>query len=684
MSPTSLNYSLKGRYKLSPYIFGGILLLCLIILAVSVYRHYFGFWSVIAFISINPENASHTLFNLWSTLAIGTALITGAISFVDYYVKRELSTPLIGSILVAVALLDGFHLMLVNRAITLRLDYLSSVYSTWLISRIFCTLLLAFGTLYFIRVNKMTVRGVPRKNTLLRNLNFLSMFIASAIIAWFALTYKPEFLYMKEGYLLNFGVVPIAINLLWGFFILPYFHLRYPSIFSRLLVLSIIPGVCSDLAMCLHSETFDMLFNTSYFFRFISYAIPLCGISMNYIETIAKEKSIVYRLDNEIHERLFAQKELEKREALLTNAERIAHLGSWEFNIALNELKWSDEMFNIYGYKLGSVKPTMALAQSMIMPAFVDEVVELIRTTIRDKSSYNIEYQIRRPSGDVRYLLGQGNYLVKTDRLFGTVLDITELKEAERNLEVKVNELNRSNSELEQFAYIASHDLQEPLRKIKAFGDRLTNKFGNLLPPEGIDYIGRMTNASQRMQTLIDDLLTFSRVSRAGDNMEEVRLADIIKGVINDLEVAIEKKNAQLEVNVMHSVYGVPGQMRQLFQNLVSNALKFSKPGEQVKVEVSTSVATSEQLKGLPGISPALDYCRIIVKDNGIGFDKGYADKIFVLFHRLHTRNEYEGTGIGLAVCKKIVENHQGYILAGSEIGEGATFTIYIPLFKQV
>jgi signal transduction histidine kinase len=257
--------------------------------------------------------------------------------------------------------------------------------------------------------------------------------------------------------------------------------------------------------------------------------------------------------------------------------------------------------------------------------------------------------------------------------------DITEIKLVQKSLESKVEELNSSNQDLEQFAYVASHDLQEPLRKIRAFGERLQNKFTDNISPEGMDYVKRMQNASERMQTLIDDLLTFSRVTRTDEVYVDVDLHDEFQKIIEDLEYTIEKKNATIDLMVNHHIDAIPSQIRQLFQNLLSNAIKFTKEGVPPLVEIKSEILKGEALDN-ERLEQNKDYCRITLKDNGIGFDQQYADKIFELFQRLHTRNEYQGTGIGLAVCKKIVDKHNGEIIVSSKQNEGTTFAIILPV----
>lgn len=250
-------------------------------------------------------------------------------------------------------------------------------------------------------------------------------------------------------------------------------------------------------------------------------------------------------------------------------------------------------------------------------------------------------------------------------------------------LRLKNDELMRSNADLEQFAYVSSHDLQEPLRKIRAFGDRLGHKFRDVLGEDGIGYIDVMQSAASRMQVLINDLLKFSRLARDPEKFKEVKLNDIIEECLTDLEVSIEQEEAVLTIGELPVLECIPGQMRQLFQNLISNALKFHKKGEPPAIAIEADIRTG---RSLPGISPALAhqrFCRITVQDNGIGFKEQYLDKIFVVFQRLHGRLEYQGTGIGLAVCKKIVDNHHGFITATSSENEGATFIIILPVRQE-
>lgn len=245
--------------------------------------------------------------------------------------------------------------------------------------------------------------------------------------------------------------------------------------------------------------------------------------------------------------------------------------------------------------------------------------------------------------------------------------------ERTHELEIYSQELARSNRELQNFAFVASHDLQEPLRKIRAFGDRLSARYGEQLG-DGGDYVQRMQSAAQRMSKLIEDLLAFSRISTRSRPFETVDLNAVVEEVLDDLQVKREETGAAIEVEPLPSLSADPMQMRQLFLNLIGNALKFIRPDHTPEVHISCEVASVPQGElNTPGY-------RITVKDNGIGFDQQFVDKVFSAFQRLHGRDAYEGTGIGLAICRRIVERHGGSISATSSPGEGATFEILIPV----
>lgn len=255
-----------------------------------------------------------------------------------------------------------------------------------------------------------------------------------------------------------------------------------------------------------------------------------------------------------------------------------------------------------------------------------------------------------------------------------------ELLLSQKMLRDKVSKLDASNKELEQFAYIASHDLQEPLRKIITFNERIANKFSSIIDPSVKDYLSRTIHAAERMRILIDDLLNFSRITKGGIEWVPVSLKKVMDIVKDNLEVQIKKSHAKIiQHNQLPEVQGDQNQLVRLFQNLVSNAIKFTEPDKTPIVEIFCTVVDEKNRQEIPGLPEYSIYYKITIRDNGIGFSEEYSEKIFIIFQRLHGRSEYEGTGIGLSICKKIAENHHGYITVNSEVGKGSEFNVYLP-----
>ena len=246
-----------------------------------------------------------------------------------------------------------------------------------------------------------------------------------------------------------------------------------------------------------------------------------------------------------------------------------------------------------------------------------------------------------------------------------TLVDITEDVQARNDLQRANQALSESNRDLEEFAYVASHDLQEPLRKIQAFGGRLKARLDDTEDDRALDYLDRMQSASERMQVLISDLLSFSRITTTGRELAPVPLEEVVDSVLQLLEVAVSDAGATVHVGSLPTIDGDRPQLQQLLQNLLGNALKFRADGRDLEIWVEAVLIGSRWL--------------VSVRDTGIGFEQEYAEKIFTVFQRLHGRSSYEGTGVGLAICRRIVERHGGTIRAQGEEGEGATFLIDLP-----
>lgn len=273
------------------------------------------------------------------------------------------------------------------------------------------------------------------------------------------------------------------------------------------------------------------------------------------------------------------------------------------------------------------------------------------------------------------------NYFIplqQHNRVYGVLVlshDVTALMKSNEKLQAVNSELEKSNRDLEQFAYVASHDLQEPLRKIQTFAELAEKNFHN--PVIAHRYFEKISSSARRMSELIKAVLKYSLLSKP-DETEPVNLNQVIENVKSDLELMISEKGAEVKAAPLPNVDGVPLQLHQLFYNLVANALKFS--ASRPQVQISYKQVSKNVLQNFEGEKPYAQYAQITVADNGIGFKQQYADKIFDIFQRLHTSPHYTGTGIGLALCKKIVGNHQGFISVNSEDGVGTTFYIYLPI----
>lgn len=303
--------------------------------------------------------------------------------------------------------------------------------------------------------------------------------------------------------------------------------------------------------------------------------------------------------------------------------------------------------------------------------------------TAKDEDVLEFEHRIRNKEGQYRYMFTRESIFKRNqngvpEQFIGVTVDVTDIKMAEKELREKNLALQQSNEELASFNYIASHDLQEPLRKIQTFGNFLEETEQNLTD-QGKSSLRRMQMAAARMRTLINDLLAFSRASMVKEELAQVDLNDILKNAKSSLRTALKEKEAQVNACDLPVVQGVSFQLQQLFENIIGNAVKYCGPGVTPVVNITIKEIATEQAEAL-GLLPGWNYHCISVQDNGIGFEQQYADKIFELFQRLHTKSEYPGTGLGLAICKKIVQNHGGHIQAISNPGEGARFEIFLPV----
>lgn len=386
-----------------------------------------------------------------------------------------------------------------------------------------------------------------------------------------------------------------------------------------------------------------------------------------------------------ITEQSMLSDEMAQHRRLMNDYEIFLRFGTWEYSVATQDIQWSVGMYSLFGYDVvedRNMRITESLYKAHIDAEDYKRGVTLRNDTTAGKEEYFWQYKITTNSGEVKWLETYGR-VVRNDqseyiKTFGITRDITRLKLYEHSLESKITELNRSNAELEEFAYVASHDMQEPLRKLITFSERLTAKYKDVLRDEGQLYLSRIVAATNNMRLLIDNLLDFSRISRTGEAFEMTSLDAVLHKVLSDLEVSIEEKQATISAGKLPDIEAQAPQMKQLFTNILSNALKFRKPSVAPLINITCEpVAAEEVIRH--GLRNQARYHKIRFSDNGIGFEQEYADRIFQIFQRLHGKAEYPGSGIGLAICKKIVEYHNGLIYAKGQLGDGAVITVILP-----
>jgi len=370
----------------------------------------------------------------------------------------------------------------------------------------------------------------------------------------------------------------------------------------------------------------------------------------------------------DITRRKQAEEERKKGEARLAEAQQIAHLGSWAWEILGDKVTWSDELHRIYGLTPEEFDATF---EGFLENVHSDDrglVTQIFGQAYRDQQPFEVEHRIIRPDGTVRMVHARGEVSVDKDgipvRMVGTGQDITERKHVEETLMRTAARLERSNVELEHFAYVASHDLQEPLRMVTSYVQLLARRYTGKLDADADKFIRNAVDGATRMHALINDLLAYSRASRRAEPFKAVECSTVFDVAMSNLQAAVEESGATVTRDALPSVMGDTTQLTQLFQNLIGNAIKF-RGEEPPRVHVS---AVHDDHRWT-----------LSVTDNGIGIDPQYADRIFVIFQRLHTREAYPGTGIGLALCKTIAERHGGRIWVESEVGKGATFSFTLP-----
>ncbi|MCL8008771.1 CHASE3 domain-containing protein [Gelidibacter japonicus] len=365
-----------------------------------------------------------------------------------------------------------------------------------------------------------------------------------------------------------------------------------------------------------------------------------------------------------------------------TQSEIISKHGNWIWYIEDNTFEYSDNLYRLLGEEPQSFPATLENFMGFVHPDDLDKLTEQVNKMMENEDLPFIHYRIIQKNGSIKHFKAYGKVLIDSDghkKLLGTTADITDEIENYRLIEERNLELERNNKELASFNYVASHDLQEPLRKIQTFISRLEDKEKANLSDNGKLYITRIKSSSARMRSLIDDLLQFSRTNKSEEAFEDSNINILLETAKHDLAEIISDKRARISSDSIPSMKVIPFQIKQLFLNLISNSLKYSRENVAPVITIGYSQTQASDLPKIKFSKHDL-YHTISIKDNGIGFDQEYAEKIFILFNRLHNKNEYSGTGIGLSICKKIVENHNGYITAEGKLDQGSVFTVYLPI----
>lgn len=391
----------------------------------------------------------------------------------------------------------------------------------------------------------------------------------------------------------------------------------------------------------------------------------------------------------DVTEQVNARRLVEEAKSRLANAIELGELGTWDIDLNTGYTHYSARVADWWGLPINGAP--LADVINCIHPDDQENVNAAVHNAIDQSGKYQAGYRlINAVSKQERFIEANGNVTLGQDgkpvKLSGIVKDVTMQRNARQELQRQVLlrtkelemlniELQRSNSELLQFAYVASHDLQEPLRKIQTFSDMVKRNWSNEVAAK--IYLDKIAGSAARMSSLIKDVLLYSEVSNKGQKLEWVNLNEVFRSVKMDFELVMEEKGAVVQADDLPTIRCNKPQLYQLFSNLIGNSLKFCQGRPIIKVRHTLEPGTNIKEKAA---DPAKLYHTLIFKDNGIGFDQIHSDQIFKLFNRLHDRKEYSGTGIGLALCKKIVENHNGIITAHSVKGQGATFVVYIPM----
>ncbi|SCX90584.1 sensor histidine kinase [Flavobacterium caeni] len=387
------------------------------------------------------------------------------------------------------------------------------------------------------------------------------------------------------------------------------------------------------------------------------------------------------RVSSDIYQLQKANDELKFLNQAFNNAEKVANFGHWKLNLTTNAYTFSENFYRLLGIDPDSPEATPENIATFIHPEDFESAAKAHEESLKTFASTSVVLRYVLPDGKTKYINSVGSFMQnsKGDQIkVGVNYDITEPYLKNIELEHNNRHLKAVNEELESFNNIVSHDLQEPLRKIQMFISRIQEKEDGVLSEQGKDYFGKIYASANRMQTLMIDLVNYTRTIKGDKTFVKTNFSSLLEQVAQELSINVEEKQGSLTFENLPTIKAIPFQIEQLFINLITNSLKYSKENVPPKIRIA-GVKITEPETIQDKVVTDRQFCKIVVSDNGIGFRQEYAEKIFVLFHRLETDVKYAGTGLGLAICKKIIENHNGYITVKSKPGKGTDFSIYLP-----
>ncbi|WP_343487322.1 ATP-binding protein [Allomuricauda sp. d1] len=423
----------------------------------------------------------------------------------------------------------------------------------------------------------------------------------------------------------------------------------------------------------------DYELENGHFYYYTTYAPSERGLHITSANiTTLKNADLLVQQANKELEALNVK--LTMQNTVLEDAEVVTGIGSFKWDLENDVSEISNNFYRLIEYEPEDFEPSMEGFRKLVHPEDLPLYDKKGKQALRERKMTQFTYRAITKSGKIKYLKTFGHFVEQNNKqyMLGVAQDVTQQITYEQRLKNKNQELKASNEELKSFNRVASHDLQEPLRKIQMFISRISENEENNLSERGQAYFDKIDDAATRMRSLIKYLLAYSRISKKVKKVADVDLNVILEGVIDDFNERIKESKAQIKHDMLPIVKAVPFQMEQLFSNLISNALKYKSETDRPRIAITSQTLKKKEITE-KFTKTAKQYHRIAIQDNGIGFDTKKKQKIFEVFQRLHAKDEYSGTGIGLAICKKIVAQHGGFISASSTPNEGSVFYFYLP-----